>query len=81
VTDRRSEELRRLGAVFSRGSENYERLRPSYPRDAVFWLLRGTLPNARVAYVGSGTGKLAAALLERGSRSSLSTLLRRCWSS
>jgi len=66
VTDRRSEELRRLGAVFSRGSENYERLRPSYPRDAVSWLLRGTLPDARVADVGSGTGKLTAALLERG---------------
>jgi len=66
VTDRRSEELRRLGAVFSRGSENYERLRSSYPRDAVSWLLRGTLPDARVSDVGSGTGKLTAALLERG---------------
>ncbi len=60
------EEFRRLGAAFGRGSDRYDRLRPSYPADAADWLLEDTRRGAPVADVGAGTGKFTAALLERG---------------
>jgi len=42
----------------------YERGRPSYPPDAIDWLLP---PGARdVLDLGAGTGKLTTRLVERG---------------
>lgn len=50
--------------TFGRLAAEYARWRPSYPEDAVDWLLP---PGAtRVADVGAGTGQLTARLLERG---------------
>lgn len=49
---------------FGRFAEHYEQWRPSYPPEAVDWLVP---PRAtRVADVGAGTGKLTGSLLERG---------------
>jgi len=50
--------------VFGGYAEDYERLRPGYPDDAVNWLV--PLGATRVADVGAGTGKLTSALLARG---------------
>lgn len=49
---------------FGRCAEEYALWRPSYPADAVEWLV----PKAasHVADVGAGTGKLTGRLLERG---------------
>lgn len=58
-------QFRGLGAVFGRGGERYDRLRPSYPADAAAWLVEGIRSGAPVADVGAGTGKFTAALLER----------------
>lgn len=48
----------------------YERGRPTYPVEAVAWLLEGVGDAARVADVGAGTGKLTAVvshlMAERG---------------
>lgn len=48
----------------------YERGRPTYPVEAVAWLLDGVGDAARVADVGAGTGKLTAVvshlMAERG---------------
>ena len=49
--------------TFGRLSAEYARWRPSYPDDAVDWLLPPGA--ARVADVGAGTGQLTARLLER----------------
>ena len=50
--------------VFGRTAETYARSRPTYPAEAVAWLV----PSAarRVADVGAGTGQLTGSLLERG---------------
>jgi SAM-dependent methyltransferase len=53
----------RRAMIFGSYAEEYDRWRPSYPPDAVDWLLP---PGAlRVAEVGAGTGKLTGMLLER----------------
>jgi SAM-dependent methyltransferase len=49
---------------FGAAAEAYARARPSYPSDALDWLLP---PDAgRVLDLGAGTGKLTARLVERG---------------
>lgn len=49
---------------FGRAAAEYERARPSYPEEAVDWLLGS---GARTAVdLGAGTGKLTRALLARG---------------
>jgi SAM-dependent methyltransferase len=51
---------------FGRAAAEYEAGRPSYPVEAVAWLLGGV--GLDVADVGAGTGKLTRALLARGAR-------------
>jgi SAM-dependent methyltransferase len=54
----------RRARTFGARAEDYERWRPSYPPDAVAWLVP---PGAvRVADVGAGTGKLTGPLLSLG---------------
>ena len=49
---------------FGRAVDEYERARPSYPREAVDWLVPG---GARVVLdLGAGTGKFARSLVARG---------------
>ncbi|GAA2153834.1 class I SAM-dependent methyltransferase [Nocardioides koreensis] len=50
--------------VFGRTAETYSRSRPTYPAEAVAWLVPGAA--GRVADVGAGTGQLTGSLLERG---------------
>lgn len=50
--------------TFGRLAADYARFRPSYPREAVDWLVPAGA--TRVADVGAGTGQLTARLLERG---------------
>lgn len=50
--------------TFGRLAADYARFRPSYPVEAVDWLVPDGA--ARVADVGAGTGQLTARLLERG---------------
>lgn len=53
-----------LSLSFGSAASAYERGRPSYPPDAIDWLLP---PNAQtVLDLGAGTGKLTARLVERG---------------
>jgi SAM-dependent methyltransferase len=50
-------------------ADAYDRGRPSYPDEAVSWLLRGLTEGhaaPRVLEVGAGTGKLTRQLVERG---------------
>ncbi len=55
---------RRLGASFATGGAAYDRLRPTYPLDAVRWLVP---PGAQqAADVGAGTGKLSLLLAQLG---------------
>jgi SAM-dependent methyltransferase len=52
-------------------ADAYDRGRPSYPDDAVSWLLRGvrrTGPTVDVVELGAGTGQLTEQLLARGCR-------------
>lgn len=49
--------------TFGRVADEYARWRPGYPAEAVEWLVRDA---SHVAEVGAGTGKLTAALLDRG---------------
>ena len=49
---------------FGAWAEEYDRWRPSYPGEAVDWLLPADA--TRVAEVGAGTGKLTDRLVERG---------------
>jgi SAM-dependent methyltransferase len=58
-------ERRKAQAVsFGAAAETYDRARPSYPDEAVGWLLP---PGARrVLDLGAGTGKLTRALRDRG---------------
>ena len=54
----------RRARTFGARAEDYERWRPSYPPDAVAWLVPPDA--ARVADVGAGTGKLTGLLLALG---------------
>jgi SAM-dependent methyltransferase len=51
--------------VFGKVAESYDRGRPSYPREAVQWLVGGSGPLS-VLELGAGTGKLTRTLLELG---------------
>lgn len=55
-------------AGFGSAAELYERARPSYPEDAVAWLIErtGMGPSTTVADVGAGTGKLTRLLVRSG---------------
>ena len=62
--DNRAERAASFGTI----GEQYHRLRPGYPGDAVDWMLfadQGRLP-VRVLDLGAGTGKLTDSLLGRG---------------
>lgn len=56
------------GSQFARSfgsqAEEYDRMRPPYPAEAVGFVLHGR-PPGRVLDLGAGTGKLTAALLDR----------------
>lgn len=52
---------------FKAGADGYDAHRPSYPREAVAWMVgNGGTQNMDVADVGAGTGKLTGLLLELG---------------
>lgn len=51
-------------ASFDRAADVYDAARPSYPADAVSWLTEGM--EGPVLDLGAGTGKLTAALVDRG---------------
>jgi SAM-dependent methyltransferase len=57
-------------AGFGRAADAYERGRPQYPAAAVDWLGRALClsPGDQAIDVGAGTGRLSAALVERGAR-------------
>lgn len=50
--------------AFERGADVYARARPSYPRQAVEWLIPRTI--ARVVDLGAGTGKFSALVAALG---------------
>jgi SAM-dependent methyltransferase len=54
----------RRATVFGQYADEYARWRPTYPSDALDWLLPDG--STRAADVGAGTGQLTGALLERG---------------
>lgn len=59
-----SERRKAQAASFGAAAATYERARPSYPAEAIDWLLP---PGARrVLDLGAGTGKLTRALRDRG---------------
>jgi SAM-dependent methyltransferase len=54
----------KFARVFGGEADRYQRMRPSYPRQAVDFVLADR-PAGRVLDVGAGTGKLTRALLDR----------------
>ncbi len=63
----------RLATSFAGVADAYQRARPSYPDDAVAWLVSGSTHEtprgpARVLELGAGTGKLTRSLLDAGHR-------------
>jgi SAM-dependent methyltransferase len=56
--------LQRL--VFGEDATLYDRIRPSYPRAVIDRVLEGLPPNTPVLDVGSGTGRAAVLVAERG---------------
>lgn len=63
------ERRRELGAAFAEQGEEYDRLRPGYPQEAIEAILAGPGPSVGEAVdLGAGTGKLSLALAERGIR-------------
>jgi ubiquinone/menaquinone biosynthesis C-methylase UbiE len=65
-TDARSASRAQRASSFARVADEYDRGRPSYPREAIAWLL-GSEP-LEVLDLAAGTGKLTAALLAAGHR-------------
>ncbi len=55
-----------MASSFGTAAGDYERGRPTYPADAVAWLLAPAGARPRVADVGAGTGKLTSALRNAG---------------
>lgn len=57
-------------AGFGAAADIYERARPSYPQDAIDWLLAeaGIAPSSTVVDLGAGTGKLTSLLLPSAAR-------------
>lgn len=54
--------------VFGRAVDVYDRIRPSYPAEAVSWCLGDPDGSLTVVDLGAGTGKLTAVLLGLGHR-------------
>jgi ubiquinone/menaquinone biosynthesis C-methylase UbiE len=63
-------ELNPATQAFARVADVYERARPSYPAEAVAWIVEraGLGPGAVVCDVAAGTGKLTRLLLPSGAR-------------
>lgn len=59
----------RFGAAFSAGADTYRSVRPSYPEEAVDFLLTGHRPeHGSIVELGAGSGQLTQKLLPRGYR-------------
>jgi len=57
-------------ALFNDRADAYAKYRPTYPSEAIAWLIEktGVTPQSQIADIGAGTGKFAQLLLERGMR-------------
>lgn len=64
MTDQRQQRSQASGLSFGAQAAAYERGRPSYPPDAIDWLLPPAATD--VLDLGAGTGKLTTRLVERG---------------
>ena len=68
--EQRSSEVHEVASVgFGAEAAAYDRARPSYPPDAVAWLIAnlGIAPGRRVVDLAAGTGKLTALIAGAGS--------------